>query len=370
MARGRRFAPNAGKAPPEPPAEGSTGGLAEAAAGFEAAPTLAAGATVLSEAARELIVRHESGGRPYYETVINGRPIWPGYSSGLTIGFGYDLGWHTRAEIERVWGGRLGALAGSRLATAAGLRAIEPDRAEKVRKLKELARRLRDVQVPWEVAERVFLEETLPAEVARTERALPGASELPPDCLGALVSLVFNRGAGGFTHPGERFREMRAIRGHMAAGAFARIPAELRAMARLWPDSPGLQQRREEEARLFERGLAAKPVALPGLAGAAPAAVAGPPLPVLDVAPDRVDLRDLPYRAPLVPLPPRWPAPDDVDRHLPQYTADGMILDQGREGACTGYGLAACINYLAWRAWIRAQRPSAGKPVRVSPKML
>jgi GH24 family phage-related lysozyme (muramidase) len=369
MARSRtsrssgRIPPSPQAAPHPPP------GLAEAAAGFAGAPA-AAGARTLSAAARELIVRHESGGRAFYEQVIKARPHWPAFSSGLTIGFGWDLGFHTRAELEQVWGPRLGAPAVGRLAAALGLRAVEPERARKVRELKEFVRRLADIVIPWEMAEAAFLETTAPAELARTLRALPAAADLPEDCLGALVSLVFNRGAGGFTDPRERFTEMRAIRAHLLEGRPERIPAELRAMARLWPDSPGLQKRRAEEAELFERGLRARPAGLPGPVGAAAAPAAAAPLPVLDAAPDRVDLRDLVYRAPLVPLPPRHPAERDIALHLERYREDGMILDQGREGACTGFGLAACINFLAWRRWVAAGRPSAERPARVSPKML
>jgi GH24 family phage-related lysozyme (muramidase) len=35
----------------------------------------------------------------------------------------------------------------------------------------------------------------------------------------------------------------------------AQIPAQFRAMCRLWPNSKGLRRRREEEAELFESGL-------------------------------------------------------------------------------------------------------------------
>jgi GH24 family phage-related lysozyme (muramidase) len=320
--------------------------------------------------ARALVIRHESGGRDYYEKVLESRPHWPGYASGLTIGFGWDLGYHSRAELERVWRPYLGPTATDRLAAAVGLRAVEPGRATKVVRLKALRRALADIRIPWEIAEAVFDRETLPATVALTERALPHTDELPDDCFGALVSLVLNRGAGGFDHPAPRYAEMRAIKACMAARDFDRIPAELRNMARLWPESSGLRTRREEEAALFESGLASG--ALPGLvaARAGAATIAAPPLPVLDVAPDRVDLRDLLYRPPLVPLPEQWPPPDLVAKHLETYRADGMILDQGREGACTGYGLAACINFLYWRRWVAAGRPEDRRPARVSPKML
>ena len=90
----------------------------------------------------------------------------------------------------------------------------------------------------------------------------------------------------------------------------------------------------------------------------------------LDVRPDRIDLRDLLYRPPLVSLPPRFPADADVEQFLPHYTKLDLILDQGKDGACTGYGLAAVVNYLRFiREWeLRQQAPE--RLERVSPLLL
>lgn len=73
--------------------------------------------------------------------------------------------------------------------------------------------------------------------------------------------------------------------------------------------------------------------------------------PVLDAVPDRIDLRDWMYQPALAPLP----------SALVNCSRVPEILDQGREGACTGFALAAVINFLA------AQKQS---PRRVSPRML
>ena len=91
-----------------------------------------------------------------------------------------------------------------------------------------------------------------------TVASLANTDALHPDCLGALVSLVYNRGAS-FEREGERYREMRAIRAAMGAQAFSQIPAQIRGMKRIWADeahSAGLLKRRELEALLFEHGLA------------------------------------------------------------------------------------------------------------------
>lgn len=67
-----------------------------------------------------------------------------------------------------------------------------------------------------------------------------------------------------------------------------------------------------------------------------------------DVRPDRIDLRDRFYQPKLVSLPSRYPKQDQIEQFLPNY-ANCFVLDQGGEGACTGFGLAAVINYILWR---------------------
>ena len=84
----------------------------------------------------------------------------------------------------------------------------------------------------------------------------------------------------------------------------------------------------------------------------------------LDARPDRLDLRDLPYRPAVRPLPPRFPDEAGFAATLRGFVAAGLILDQGEDGACTGFGLAAVINYLLW------QRSGREEAARVSTRML
>lgn len=70
----------------------------------------------------------------------------------------------------------------------------------------------------------------------------------------------------------------------------------------------------------------------------------------LNAVPDVPDLRDLIYQPALICLEDSISPPQDLE-----------ILDQGKEGACTGFGLAATINYL---------NQTKRKPVRVSARML
>lgn len=68
----------------------------------------------------------------------------------------------------------------------------------------------------------------------------------------------------------------------------------------------------------------------------------------LDARPDRLDLRDRIFTPRVQSLPPSWPADKDIATELSAYLGKGMILYQGNEGACTGFGLAAVVNYLLW----------------------
>lgn len=93
------------------------------------------------------------------------------------------------------------------------------------------------------------------------------------------------------------------------------------------------------------------------------------PIPKLDARPDRLDLRDLVYRSPLRSLPGRWPQDADLKRLLPAYVKAGRILNQGNEGACTGFGLACVTNYLYWLRHLESAARSRKPPETVSPRM-
>src|SRR5262245_11387041 len=87
----------------------------------------------------------------------------------------------------------------------------------------------------------------------------------------------------------------------------------------------------------------------------------------LDARPDRPDIRDRIYQPPLVSLPHAFPPDHWLKTYLPKYRKAGLILDQGQEGACTGFGLGCVINYLLFRqSVINKTKP----PPRVSTRML
>lgn len=84
--------------------------------------------------------------------------------------------------------------------------------------------------------------------------------------------------------------------------------------------------------------------------------------PILNARRDTPDFRDRLYEATLVEVPPVL--------SLEEYQAHGVpILDQGREGACTGFGLATVANYLLRKLARRQGNGSPPEPPRVSPRM-
>jgi hypothetical protein len=199
----------------------------------------------ISADAINMIIRFETaGGRENYEARLS-HPMWFEGPSGVTIGMGYDLGYTTEDQFRKDWSSTLPAAVIDRLASTAGIKGAPA---------RDLAAKLSDISVRWEDALAVFGGTVVPRWVGMLDRALPNAKELPPDSFGALVSLIYNRGAS-FKSQGDRFKEMRAIAELADSRNFALIPEQIRGMKRLWPEMKGLQERRELEAKLFEKGL-------------------------------------------------------------------------------------------------------------------
>ena len=217
-------------------------------AGFAFSPSAAR--AKLSERGYWQLVDHQSGGRDHYERVTRAAPVWPGGLAGVTIGFGYDLGWADRAMFHADWGAILTTAQLARLEAALGARgAVAGD----------LAEGLGDIRISFDQAKRVFDARMLPGIVAATWAALPtdALEALGADGVSALISLTFSRGPT-WARPGDRYREMRAIRAALAEGRLADVPYQIRAMKRLDQGAaqPGLARRRDDEAKLLRDALA------------------------------------------------------------------------------------------------------------------
>ena len=184
------------------------------------------------------IVQQEVGSQAAYDALYT-RPAWPGGQSGITIGIGYDL--RFAADLIGDWGPYLSA----NDLDALGLWRGEAGSAAG-------AAALHAIVVPWDAAWSVFATRTLPATLRATHRAFPGLDRLPLLSAGALVSLVYNRGPAT---SGPNREQMGQIRDAVQRGEPSAVPGLLRAMTRLWPDSPALRTRRQQEADLFAEGL-------------------------------------------------------------------------------------------------------------------
>lgn len=198
-----------------------------------------------SQAAINLIVMEEVSSKAAYEARYQ-HPEWPGGASGVTIGIGYDCGYSTSATIHADWGDKLPAAMVQHLQDVAGIHGSPA---------KSYAHALHGVvTVPWDAAMAVFSLRDMPKWENLVAHALPNTEKLTPDSFGALVSLAYNRGTS-FSNSGDRYREMRDIKVHMATNAFSEVPGDIRAMKRLWPNMKGLRDRRDHEAALFVKGL-------------------------------------------------------------------------------------------------------------------
>jgi len=201
----------------------------------------------ISRESFDLIVDEEVSSRAAYEKKYV-RPVKPGGESGVTVGIGYDLGYSSAATIRGDWGGKIPPAMVGALASVAGIKGDDAFAA--CRRIQGL------VSIPWDAAIDVFSNVSIPKYMNEARRGLPGYDRLPPHCKGALLSLVYNRGAS-FQKKDDRYREMRGVRAAMISGNLEEIPGLLRSMARLWTTKSvrGVALRREHEAKLFEKGL-------------------------------------------------------------------------------------------------------------------
>ena len=199
-----------------------------------------------SQEAFDLIVEQEVTSKAVYEKKYQ-RPEWPGASSGVTVGIGYDLGQTTAATIRKDW---QGVVDPAMLEVMVGCSGITGDAA------KAYLPKVHDkIFITWDQAIKVHQNCVIPKWEKMVSDNLPNTDILSPNQFGALTSLTFNRGAS-YNKDGDRYKEMRNIKTHMANKNLAAIPNEIRSMKRLWEGKnlPGLLARRDAEADLFETG--------------------------------------------------------------------------------------------------------------------
>jgi len=195
---------------------------------------------ICSKKGLEKIVSFEISSAAYYRRFLQ-HPSWPGGESGVTIGIGYDLGFHSASRIKKDWRGKIPDVDLAQLAGVTGLKGVDAQAA-----LASVA----SIQIPLRAASQVHYQATLPAYAAKTKKAYPGVEDLPADAQVMLLSLVFNRGT---KMSGASRREMKAIQPLVAAKDMDGIAQQVRSMKRLWDIDKlaGLHKRRDAEAEMI-----------------------------------------------------------------------------------------------------------------------
>lgn len=199
----------------------------------------------ISDKAFNYIVEQEDSNEAYY-TKFYQHFDWPEGASGPTVGIGYDCGYVTVDECKQDWDGIISEEAISTLSGACGFRAGSA--------CAFVQRNRNTVTITWDQALKEFREREIPKWMTRLTNAVPNCDCLSGDSVGALLSLVYNRGCS-FDLPGPRYAEMRAIKMYMLTKEFDKIPGEFLSMRRLWPRGGDLWNRRTTESQLFANGL-------------------------------------------------------------------------------------------------------------------
>jgi GH24 family phage-related lysozyme (muramidase) len=201
---------------------------------------------MISRKSIDLIIQHEIGGRAVYEKKYN-RPIWAGGESGITIGFGFDMGYTTEKQFMLDWSGVINLNFVNALRATIG---IKGPQAKAMLKGEVL-----NVRIPYNTAYEVFVKSSLPRYYAMTKKIYPNMDLLNEDTQGALVSVVFNRGN---KLEGDSRLEMRAIVDLISKQDYEGIAEQIEKSKRLWEGKglDGLVTRRESEADLVRDSMA------------------------------------------------------------------------------------------------------------------
>ena len=164
--------------------------------------------------------------------------------SGVTLGYGYDLGQQTKTTMYSEL---------SEFYTQDQLKRLEVAIGVKGTKANELVASLSDITITKENAKRLAI--VVKRRYAESVVSIyPEILKYHPHCQGSLLSLVYNRGS---SLKGPSRQEMKDIQKSLEEDNASVVPSLIRSMKRLWNSSSnrGLVTRRENEAKWFEKGV-------------------------------------------------------------------------------------------------------------------
>lgn len=192
----------------------------------------------ISKQTMEFILSYEGFQKYPYIPISENKVIG---DSGITIGYGYDLGQQSKTQIATDLQGLYTEDEIKRFQSVSGL---------KTHNAINNLYKVNDIQISKENA--LKLSSISKKRYAQdTYDIYPEVINLHPHCQGALLSIIYNRGN---SLNGERRIEMRNIQIHLKNMKYEKISNEIISMKRLWTDG-GLLSRREKEAEFFKKGL-------------------------------------------------------------------------------------------------------------------
>jgi hypothetical protein len=183
------------------------------------------------------------------EENIPEHPYWPGGSSGITLGVGWDAGYHTKDELAATWH-KLDPQEMSRLQQTSKLTGANAER---------LLPAVKAIVTPKELALEVLREGLSTDYYPALSQLFPGFESLPAGAQVALISVIFNRGQGLGQEPDwatakavDRRWELREFQGDVQRRDLFAIYAHIDTMKRLWETRGprGLLLRRRDEGAL------------------------------------------------------------------------------------------------------------------------
>jgi len=194
----------------------------------------------------KLIVTEEVGSEAEYNKSLI-HPTWPEGESGVTIGIGYDLGYASKDQIKADWGDKVNGNHLVQLLSASGYKGLQAKA--------QIGPLMRLVTISYQDAMDVFIKRNIPQSYKLSVNTYPGLDKLNPDTIGAIVSLVYNRGTALV---GKNREGMAALKPLIASADYTSIADTIEDMKHIWEggEDEGLVERRVLEANMVRVSIA------------------------------------------------------------------------------------------------------------------
>lgn len=199
--------------------------------------------TLSKKAIADLIIEQEVSSEANYKQRLQ-YPIWPGGTSGVTIGLGYDIGNQSAVQAQKDLEGILPQEDIDRLKRYCGLIGTICKQKLPI-----------PVKVSWDQAEKIFYRTSIKRYARMAASVYDELETLHPYEQTAVVGLVYNRGSNTKDAPGsDRRREMNLLIQAIKLDDDKTMAKLFRQMKRLWDERKqgGLIRRRELEAAYIE----------------------------------------------------------------------------------------------------------------------